>query len=72
MNFIQEVQPKFTALVWVQSPAGWVWIEEGTPIAFFNNPHDYINNIRIADPEHNENLWREIEKSLDKYFTYSK
>ena len=72
MNILEDLQPKLTGLIWLQVPAGWVWVDDGQPKAFFNNPHDYVNNIRISDPGYNVNLWKEIEKSFHKYLQIEK
>jgi len=54
-------QEKTTALIWLNYPkAGWLAIEDGKAIGFFNHLHDYVNYIYIANENTNSQAWKEI------------
>lgn len=65
-----EIEKDITFLLWIKEESGWLFVNQGLAIKFFNHIHDFVNNTTLADPEHNSDKWNKV---IDVYKSkYSK
>lgn len=57
-----------TFLIWIKEESGWLYVDDGYITKFYNHVHDFVNNIVLADMEHNPDKWnRVVEIYRNKY-----
>ncbi len=60
---------KLTSLVWLNGVSCWLHIEDGKPLAAYNNLYDFVNRIVISNDSVWEDKWKLVIEELNNQFS---